>query len=126
MKKAILALVLLAVILALGIGEQVAVQKCFGHLEAEGKKILTLIGEDQMQEAERLTQELHRWWQEISRPFEGMISHNETKEVTLRIAELEGYIAIDDRKSAYATAAILVECANNLAHLLGFSWDTVV
>ena len=125
MKRTIFAIVILLLIVALGIGEQVALHKLFGALDEQSHEILEQIGTQDLAEAMRKTQEMQDWWEKRKHYLEAVVSHNETKEVTIRIAELKGYIAIGDAKSAYATAAILNETARNLPHLLGFSWDTV-
>ena len=126
MKRTIFALIVLAVIIGLGVGEQVYLHHLFEDLNEKTRAIARLVDEDDMGEAHHKTVELQEWWNKNKHFLEAVVSHNETKEVTLRIAELEGYIAIDDQKSSYATAQIMVELSTNLPHLLGFSWDTVL
>ena len=125
MKRTVFAIVIVIVMLATGVAEQVYLHHLFDRLHDLTETILLEVAADDMAEALSRTDDLQDWWEERKHFLEAIVSHNETKEVTLRIAELKGYIAIDDRKSAYATASILLETSTNLPHLLGFSWDTV-
>ena len=125
MKRSVFAVVILLVMLAAGVAEQVYLHRLFDDLHTQAEDIALAVAADDLPLALSKTEELQRWWEKRKHFLEAIVSHNETKEVTLRMAELRGYIAIDDRKSAYATAAILIETSTNLPHLLGFSWDTV-
>ncbi len=125
MKRTVFAIVIIVVMLAAGIAEQIYLHHLFAELNRQTQAISLSVGADDLPRALEQTADLQRWWEKRKHFLEAIVSHNETKEVTLRIAELRGYIAIDDRKSAYATAAILMETSTNLPHLLGFSWDTV-
>ena len=66
------------------------------------------------------------WWNEKKALLETLVSHNETKEMTLRLSELEGYVAIDDQKSAVATVAIIIELCENTVNTLYLDWDTIM
>ena len=125
MKRTVFAIVIIIVMLASGIAEQVYLHHLFSDLHTKAEAISLSVAEDDLARALEETSSLQTWWEARKHFLEAIVSHNETKEVTLRIAELRGYIAISDRKSAYATAAILLETSTNLPHLLGFSWDTV-
>lgn len=125
MKRTIFAIVIIVVMLAAGIGEQVYLRHLFADLLQRTENVSACVAADEMALALARTDDLQTWWEARKHILEAVVSHNETKEVTLRIAELRGYIAIGDRKSAYATASILQETATNLPHLLGFSWDTI-
>lgn len=125
MKRTVFAIVIIIVMLAAGIAEQIYLHRLFADLRRQTENISLSVASDDLPLALEQTSALQTWWEERKHFLEAIVSHNETKEVTLRIAELRGYIAISDRKSAYATAAILLETSTNLPHLLGFSWDTV-
>ena len=125
MKRTVFAILIFVVILVAGILEQVWLGRLFRDLGHQSEEILAAIDREDMTEALTRSVQLRDWWEARKHLLEAIVSHNETKEVTLRIAELQGYIAIGDQKSSYATAAILAEMATNLPHLLGFSWDTV-
>lgn len=125
MKRTVFAIVIIIVMLAAGVAEQIYLHRLFADLHAQAEDISLSIAEDNLPLALEQTTALQTWWEARKHFLEAIVSHNETKEVTLRIAELRGYVAIDDRKSAYATASILLETSTNLPHLLGFSWDTV-
>ena len=125
MKKTLFALAIILIIIGAGVGEQVYLHRLFAELHQKTVSIAETVQAEDMEGAHEETLELQTWWNKRKHLLESIVSHNETKEVTLRIAELEGYIAIDDQKSSYATAQIMVELSTNLPHLLGFSWDTI-
>ncbi|MBQ4443566.1 MAG: DUF4363 family protein [Clostridia bacterium] len=125
MKRTVFAVVIIVVMLSAGVAEQIYLHRLFADLHDQAEEISLLVAADDLPQALERTAELQNWWECRKHFLEAVVSHNETKEVTLRIAELRGYIAIDDRKSAYATVAILIETSTNLPHLLGFSWDTI-
>ena len=125
MKRSIFAIVILVLIVAVGVAEQVWLHSLFEDLNDQSRAILQSLAAGDRDGALDQTNDLRDWWEKRKHLLEAVVSHNETKEVTMRIAELQGYIVIDDIKSSYATAAILHEMATNVPHLLGFSWDTI-
>ena len=125
MKKGIFAAIVILIIIGIGVGEQIYLRHLFDDLYEKTLAISQTLKREDMQAAYRQTLELQDWWNSRKHLLEAIVPHNETKEVTLRIAELRGYIEVDDQQSSYATAQIMVEMSTNLPHLLGFSWDTV-
>lgn len=126
MKRIIIAIIILVTFITAGVLEQVFLHNYFTELEGIADDIRALVEEKRFDEAHDKTLELQNSWSEKKHIIEAVISHNETKEVTSRIAELEGYISAKDDKSAIATAAIMGDYCNNLIHILGFSWDTIL
>ena len=84
MKRTIFALIVLAVIIGLGVGEQVYLHHLFEDLNEKTRAIARLVDEDDMGEAHDKTVELQEWWNKNKHFLEAVVSHNETKEVTLR------------------------------------------
>lgn len=125
MKKTIFAIVVLVAIITIGILEQVYIYKTFEQLKSKALEIEEIIETD-IEKAHEYTKELDKWWTKRNHLLESIVSHNETKEMTLRIAELEGYASIEDDKSSMATVTIIIELCNNLIHILGVSWDTIL
>ena len=125
MKKTIFAIIVLLLFIGLGIGEQFFVRATFDRIYEGVLEIRTLIEEDKLEEAHEKAMALQQSWSEKKHFAEAIISHNETKEITSRLSELEGYLAAKDDKSAIATAAITADLCKNLEHILAFTADTV-
>ena len=125
MKKGIFALIILLLILGLGIGELFYLNHTYNTMKermSEGRNMI------EREDAESYTAVVSakEWWNEKKALLETLVSHNETKEMTLRLSELEGYVAIDDQKSAVATVAIIIELCENTVNTLYLDWDTIM
>lgn len=125
MKRVVIAIVIMVVFIAAGIGEQIYIKKLFKGFEDKAEEIRVLIEEENFELAHQKTVEMQEKWHDQKYICEAIISHNETKEITMRIAELEGYIAASDDKSAIATASIMSDYCHNLREILAFSLSTV-
>ena len=125
MKKGIFALIILLLILGLGIGELFYLNHTYNTLKDRMSEVRNMI---EREDAESYTAVVSakEWWNEKKALLETLVSHNETKEMTLRLSELEGYVAIDDQKSAVATVAIIIELCENTVNTLYLDWDTIM
>lgn len=125
MKKGIFALIILLLILGLGIGELFYLNHTYNTLKDRMSEVRNMI---EREDAESYTAVVSakEWWNEKKVLLETLVSHNETKEMTLRLSELEGYLAIDDQKSAVATVAIIIELCENTVNTLYLDWDTIM
>ncbi len=125
MKKGIFALIILLLILGLGIGELFYLNHTFNTMKDRMSEVRNMI---EREDAESYTAVVSakEWWNEKKALLETLVSHNETKEMTLRLSELEGYLAIDDQKSAVATVAIIIELCENTVNTLYLDWDTIM
>lgn len=125
MKKGIFALIILLLILGLGIGELFYLNHTYNTLKDRMSEVRNMI---EREDAESYTAVVSakEWWNEKKALLETLVSHNETKEMTLRLSELEGYLAIDDQKSAVATVAIIIELCENTVNTLYLDWDTIM
>ncbi len=125
MKKIIIALVIIVIFITIGVLEQVYLDKLFKDVQDQTEKIRDLCEEKNFTLAHQTTTEMKEKWHKNKHFLETIISHNETKEITMRIAELEGYISASDDKSAIATASILSDYCHNLKEILAFSYSTI-
>ncbi|MBR2984871.1 MAG: DUF4363 family protein [Clostridia bacterium] len=125
MKKGIFALIILLLILGLGIGELFYLNHTYNTMKDRMSEVRNMI---EREDAESYTAVVSakEWWNEKKALLETLVSHNETKEMTLRLSELEGYVAIDDQKSAVATVAIIIELCENTVNTLYLDWDTIM
>ena len=125
MKKAVFAIIVLLLILGLGIGELIILNKTYKTLENRMTEIRIMLEQDD-EEAYTATVDALVWWNAKKGAMETLVSHNETREMTLRLAELEGYVATDDHKSAIATVSIILELCRNTVNTLWLDWDTIM
>ena len=126
MKKTIFAIFVLLLFIGMGVGEQIYINKLFDKIYDYANETLNLVMNGEMEEALKLSKEARETWEAQKHFAEAIISHNETREVSIRLSELEGYIVAEDDKSAVATAMITAELCKNLEHVLAFKWDTIL
>lgn len=126
MKKVIIAVAIIVFFITIGVLEQVFLKKLFNEVQEYTEEVRVLCEEKNFEFAHQKTIDMKEKWHKKKHFIETIISHNETKEITLRIAELEGYISASDDKSAIATAAILSDYCHNLLEILAFSYSTIL
>ena len=124
MRRMIFAIVIVLLIIALGVFEQIYIQNLYRDTEREAKKVKAAVEAD-VESAMPAAEELKKSWLKKRSFLEAVTPHNETKEMVLRIAELMGYIEAKDDKSALATTEIILEMCDNTPHILGFHWEHI-
>ena len=124
MKRLILAIAIVLSIIAVGVFEQLYIQKLYKDTRAQAEEVKTLVIEN-VPSALPAAEKLKETWLEKRSFLEAVTPHNETKEMVLRIAELIGYIEAEDDKSARATVEIILEMCSNTPHILGFHWEHI-
>ena len=120
----IFAIVIVLLIVAMGVFEQVYIQNLYRDTEEEARKVKAAVEAD-VETALPAAEELKESWLKKRSFLEAVTPHNETKEMVLRIAELIGYIEAEDDKSALATSEIILEMCDNTPHILAFHWEHV-
>ena len=120
----IFAIVIVLLIVAMGVFEQVYIQNLYRDTEEEARKVKAAVEAD-VKTALPAAEELKEFWLKKRSFLEAVTPHNETKEMVLRIAELIGYIEAEDDKSALATSEIILEMCDNTPHILGFHWEHI-
>ena len=124
MKRLIFAIAIVLLIVAVGVSEQVYIQKLYKDTRAQAQEVKDLIEKDPAR-ALPAAEELKETWLKRRSFLEAVTPHNETKEMVLRLAELIGYIEAEDEKSATATVEIILEMCSNTPHILGFHWEHI-
>ena len=120
----IFAIVIVLLIVAMGVFEQLYIQNLYHRTEEDAKKVKAAVEAD-VETALPAAEELKESWLKKRSFLEAVTPHNETKEMVLRIAELIGYIEAEDDKSALATSEIILEMCDNTPHILGFHWEHI-
>ena len=120
----IFAIVIVLLIVAMGVFEQLYIQNLYHNTEEDAKRVKAAVEAD-VKTALPAAEELKESWLKKRSFLEAVTPHNETKEMVLRIAELIGYIEAEDDKSALATSEIILEMCDNTPHILGFHWEHI-
>ncbi len=124
MKRLFFALAVVLLIVAVGVFEQLYIQKLYKDTRAQAQEVKIIVEED-VSRALPAAEDLKELWLRKRSFLEAVTPHNETKEMVLRIAELIGYIEAEDDKSALATVEIILEMCSNTPHILGFHWEHI-
>ena len=124
MRRMIFAIVIVLLIVAMGVFEQLYIQNLYHSTEEDAKRVKAAVEAD-VKTALPAAEELKESWLKKRSFLEAVTPHNETKEMVLRIAELIGYIEAEDDKSALATSEIILEMCDNTPHILGFHWEHI-
>ena len=124
MRRMIFAIVIVLLIVAMGVFEQLYIQNLYHNTEEDAKRVKAAVEAD-VKTALPAAEELKESWLKKRSFLEAVTPHNETKEMVLRIAELIGYIEAEDDKSALATSEIILEMCDNTPHILGFHWEHI-
>jgi len=124
MRRMIFAIVIVLLIVAMGVFEQLYIQNLYHSTEEDAKRVKVAVEAD-VKSALPAAEELKKSWLKKRSFLEAVTPHNETKEMVLRIAELIGYIEAEDDKSALATSEIILEMCDNTPHILGFHWEHI-
>ena len=126
MKKIILVLVILAIIVGLGITEQVCVSKTFDNALNQSKKITQAIEAEDYVSAEELTQEMSDWWSKKRDVLEFVCPNNDIKVVMVAIGDLKGALDAEMWEDSLQKAVLLTYTIENSKNLLTFKWKNVL
>ncbi|MDE6550152.1 MAG: DUF4363 family protein [Clostridia bacterium] len=126
MKKIILVLVILAIIVGLGITEQVCVSKTFDNALNQSKKITQAIEAEDYVSAAELTQEMSDWWSKKRDVLEFVCPNNDIKVVMVAIGDLKGALDAEMWEDSLQKAVLLTYTIENSKNLLTFKWKNVL
>lgn len=118
MAKIILTVVLLVIILALGIGEQVFMSQSFDSLAERCDIVQDLLMEKRYHEAGATVRELKTWWGKRRDILEFTCPNNEIKDIYKEIGELEGTIYSEMYDDSVTRTNVIKSMAQNSKNLL--------
>lgn len=118
MAKIILTAILLVLILALGIGEQVFMSTSFDELSEKCENIKTLLVQKRYREAELTISQLKKWWGERRDILEFTCPNNDIKDIYKEIGELEGTIYSQMYDDSVTRTNVIKSMAENSKNLL--------
>ena len=116
MKRVLIAVLILATIITLGILEQIFIKNTMNALTDSLIELKTALlnGEDGIPENDNVLQV----WESKHRLFETLVPHNETKEIYIKISEIDGFISGGDTENALSVTITLLDLIEYTAHLL--------
>ena len=124
--KVWLALLLLALIVGLGAGEQVYINQTFDKAIAKSDEITCLIKAENYEGASAATAALSDWWKEERDVLEFLCPNNDVKGIMTAIGDLEGALSAEMYEDSLQRSISLSRSVENSKNLLIFKWKNVL
>lgn len=118
MAKVVLTIVLLSMILALGIGEQIFMTTSFDKLAERCDEIQSMLIQKRYQEAGKSITSLKAWWGKRRDILEFTCPNNDIKDIYKEIGELEGTIYSEMYDDSITRTNVIKSMAENSKNLL--------
>lgn len=118
MAKVVLTIVLLIMILALGVGEQIFMSNSFDTLAERCDEIQLLLVQKRYQEAGKSIASLKSWWGKRRDVLEFTCPNNDIKDIYKEIGELEGTIYSQMYDDSITRTNVIKSMAENSKNLL--------
>ncbi len=120
MGKIIFTIILVAVILALGIGEQVFMQHAFDDLAEKCEEIQDLLIDKDYAAARKAVQQTKEWWAGKRNILEFTCPNNDIKDIYKEIGELEGTLYSEMYDDSITRTNVIKSMAENSKNLLAY------
>ena len=120
MGKIILTVVVVIVILALGIGEQVFMQKAFDDLVVRCEEIQQLLIDKDYSAARKAVAQTKEWWAGKRNILEFTCPNNDIKDIYKEIGELEGTLQSEMYDDSITRTNVIKSMAENSKNLLAY------
>lgn len=118
MAKIVLTVVLLALILTLGISEQIFMSSSFDSLSDKCDEIQSMLIQKRYHEAGVMVSKLKQWWGKRRDILEFTCPNNEIKDIYKEIGELEGTIYSQMYDDSVTRTNVIKSMAENSKNLL--------
>ena len=126
MGKIIFTIVLVVVILALGIGEQVFMQTAFDDLVVRCEEIQQLLIDKDYAGARKATQQTKEWWAGKRNILEFTCPNNDIKDIYKEIGELEGTLYAEMYDDSITRTNVIKSMAENSKNLLAYKIKNIL
>lgn len=126
MKRDITAIIILAIILGVGIYEDMYFNKIIEKLDNELAVIEKVIYENDKDKSIELCKDLEQYWEKKNLFLEIVFYNPNIKNVSLDLSEILGALVIDDLKSAEARVYVLRKRLKALKETMSFSVISVI
>ncbi len=120
MGKIILTVVVVAVIISLGITEQVFMQKAFDNLAQKCEVIQDLLIQKDYAAARKAVLQLKEWWAKKRDILEFTCPNNDVKDIYKEIGELEGTLHSEMYDDSITRTNVIKSMAENSKNLLAY------
>lgn len=125
MKKIVVALVIFAVILTLGILENMYIDKVFDQLDKRLFEIENALhNEDEI--ALALTKDLSLWWENKRKSVELFTFSPDIRAFSVALAEQEGSLECGDFVNAMSKCQSLISLSHNMHQILDFNIEDII
>lgn len=124
--KVWLALIILALIVGLGIGEQSYINKTFDRAVQKSEEITALIKAKNYAGANAATQAMSDWWKKERDVLEFLCPNNDVKGIMTAIGDLQGSLAAKTYEDSLQRSISLTANVENSKNLLIFKWKNVL
>lgn len=126
MYKIVLAIVLLVVILALGISEQVFINNAFNDLCEDCEEIKQLLLAEDYDGAFQKTRHVENDWRKERDLLEFACPNTDIKDIAKEIGELKGSQIAEMYDDSITRCEVLIAMAENSRNLLAYKWKNVL
>ena len=118
MGKIILTVVLVAIILALGITEQIFMQRSFDDLAEKCAEVQDMLIKKDYAEARKAVEQMKEWWAKKRDILEFTCPNNDVKDIYKEIGELQGTIYAEMYDDSITRTNVIKSMAENSKNLL--------
>ena len=120
MGKIILTVVLVAIILALGITEQIFMQRSFDDLAEKCAEVQDMLMKKDYAEARKAVEQMKEWWAKKRDILEFTCPNNDVKDIYKEIGELQGTIYAEMYDDSITRTNVIKSMAENSKNLLAY------
>ncbi len=120
MGKIILTVVLVAIILALGITEQIFMQRSFDDLAEKCAEVQDMLIKKDYAEARKAVEQMKEWWAKKRDILEFTCPNNDVKDIYKEIGELQGTIYSEMYDDSITRTNVIKSMAENSKNLLAY------
>lgn len=124
--KVWLALIILTLIVGLGIGEQVYINKTFDAAIQKSEEITALIRAKNYAGASAAAEAMSDWWKDERDVLEFLCPNNDVKGIMTAISDLQGSLAAKTHDDSLQRSISLTGNVENSKNLLTFKWKNVL
>lgn len=125
MKRVVLALLILAVIIASGVLENVYITKTFDRLDEMLRDLESLIKEQNDSALESI-REINSWWEKKRTYIELFAYSPDVRAFSVALAETEGSLECGDFDNALSKCRSLIVMAQSIKRILDFNVEDII
>ncbi|MEG1612842.1 MAG: DUF4363 family protein [Clostridia bacterium] len=125
MRKAVLLILILAIIVSAGVSEHYFIHRTFDSFNLQLQEIDSLIDKNKSSEALEKVRILQKWWDKKRKIIDGISFSPDSRQVNVVIGEIEGSLDTDDMQNAESKIDSLFELIKNIRDILDFDFADI-